>query len=132
MSLVDVLLRIKKQSEDKKAADYLQRTAPVSALGLAGGMTPGFEILSGATTLPVKPEEVKIPEPEKMGMSSEFGHSLARVPSQAASQMLDMAAFVSGNKTLHEASEITQKLGRQEFPSDAPQISSMADLSNAS
>ena len=139
MSLVDVILETKRKYQEKKEAERLQRTIPSALLGAAGGLTPGmapgFEVLSGYVTPPAKPEDVFIPEPtppEKIGMLTEFGHSIARVPSQAGAQMLDMAAFVTGSKTLHEASEITQKLGRQEFPSDAPQISSMADLSNAS
>lgn len=132
MSLIDVLERIKKQSEDKKTADYLKRTVPVSALGIAGGMTPGFEILSGASIPPVYREPEPVPELPKMGMGQEFIHSLGRVPSQTVSQILDMAAFVSGSKSLHEASEISQQLGRKDFPSDAPQLSSMDELSNAS
>ena len=120
MSLIDVLERIKKQSEDKKAADYLKQTVPVSMLGIAGGMTPGFEILSGASTPPVYREPEPVPELPKMGLLSEFGHSLARVPSQAVSQIADMAAFVTGSKGLHEFSEISQQLGRKDFPSDAP------------
>jgi hypothetical protein len=132
MSLIDTLERIKKQSEDKKIADYLKRTVPVSALGIAGGMTPGFEILSGASSPPVYREPEPTPKIPKMGMGQEFIHSLGRVPSQTVSQILDMAAFVSGSKSLHEASEISQQLGRKDFPSDAPQLSSMDELSNAS
>jgi hypothetical protein len=133
MSLIDVLGRIKKQSEDKKTADYLKRTAPASVFGIAGGPGfPGFEILSGASSPPVYREPEQVPELPKMGMGQEFIHSLGRVPSQAASQMLDMAAFVSGSKTLHEASEISQQLGRKDFASDAPSFSSMDELSNAS
>jgi hypothetical protein len=132
MSLVDALARAKKQFDDKKTADYLKRTVPAATLGIAGGMTPGFEILSGASTPPVYREPEPAPELPKMGLLSEFGHSLARVPSQAVSQIADMAAFVTGSKGLHEFSEISQQLGRKDFPSDAPQLSSMDELSNAS
>ena len=131
MSLYDVLRKIKQDSDERKLKEQTALTsgtqAGVNAMAGFTGMpapeikTPGYEIVT-------KPD----PKPMEWNTLNEIGGTVARIPGQAASQILGMGAFVTGSEKLAEASTLAGEQARRDFPSAAPQISSMDDLSKMS
>lgn len=126
MSLFDRIRKIREEKQLGQAFGQQQDLANKISTGVAGlsGSVPGLKTLTGATP-PPPPQE----QPEwKLGQ--EVLNTVARVPYDATSQMLDMAGWVTRSPALHNISKEISEDARRDYPSAARQITSYDDFSS--
>ena len=134
MSLQDVLDRIAKQSQERKAKEYAEKRLPVSSVssasalaGLPPGLVNAVDVNTPTVSIPQQPKVEKKP----YNLFDEISSSAMKLPGTVLSQGLDMAAFVSGSPVLSEASRQTGQRIAREYPTTAPELSSVEAFKKA-
>ena len=142
MSLSDVLNRIvsgrKKEEEEK---DYLA-SAQKKLMGLSG--VPSGTVQEAIPTVvnaavpdmsvpKIRPMASSMPKPVKdFDYLGEAYGSLMKAPDMAAAQIMDMAGFVTGSEAFPEISKRILSGAEKDYPSTAPQMTSVEAWENAS
>lgn len=126
--LLDAIKRVKSRVQNQELNTALTKTMP----GAMSSMATGFPSLptAGLSEPQVIPQQPVQQKPRSI--IQETAGTIGRIPYQAGSQILDMAGLITGIPAFPEASKKVMENSRSAFPSNTPEISSMADLSSAS
>lgn len=135
MSLKDVLDSIVNRSRLEKEKQRIKTRMPSSSISAAtslAGLPPGLASAVDVNTPTVSTPSAPAPAVKKpYNIIDEIAHSAMKIPGQVLSQGLDMASFVTSSPTLAEASRQTMSRIEQEYPSTAPQLTSVEAWKNA-